>query len=129
ARHSIPRREDVMNASVTLEAAPLLRLRAETAADLMTANPVSVREDASLKEAIALLIDRGYSAAPVIDRAGRPVGVLSRTDVIVHDREHAEHLDPMPEYYDRENLTTDENEALGEGLQVERVDPTRVRDV
>jgi CBS domain-containing protein len=95
----------------------------------MTPNPVSVREGATLREAIGLLIDRGYSAAPVIDEAGRPVGVLSRTDVLVHDREHVEHLTPMPEYYNRAELITDENEALGEGFQVERVDPTQVRDL
>jgi len=106
-----------------------LTLRAETASDLMTRNPVSVRENATLREAIGLLIDRGYSAAPVIDEAGRPVGVLSRTDILVHDREHVEHLATMPEYYNREELTTDENESLAEGFQVERVDPTRVRDV
>jgi len=109
--------------------APQFCLRAETAAELMTPDPVSIREDATLREAIALLIDRGYSAAPVIDAAGRPVGVLSRTDVLVHDREHVEHLAAVPEYYDRADLTTDENEALGEGFQVECVDPTQVRDV
>jgi CBS domain-containing protein len=107
----------------------MLCLRAETAAELLTPNPVSIREDATVREAIGLLIDRGYSAAPVIDDAGRPVGVLSRTDVLVHDREHVEHLSPMPEYYNRAELVTDEDEALGEGFQVENVDPTRVRDL
>jgi CBS domain-containing protein len=118
-----------MTATANFKAAPQLRLRAETAAELMTPNPVSIREDASLREAVALLIDRGYSAAPVIDEAGRPVGVLSRTDVLIHDRECVEHVTPVAEYYEREDLVTDENEVLGEGFQVERVDPTRVRDV
>ena len=117
-----------MSPTTRSEATPLLCLRAETAADLMTPNPVSLREDASLREALALLIDRGYSAAPVIDRAGRPVGVLSRTDVLIHDRECVAHPVPTAEYYGAE-LVTDDNEALGEGFQVECVDPTRVRDV
>ena len=30
---------------------------------------------------------KGFSAAPVIDEAGRPVGVLSYTDVLVHQGE------------------------------------------
>jgi CBS domain-containing protein len=34
-----------------------------------------------------LLIDKGFSGAPVIDEAGRPVGVVSRADIITHDRE------------------------------------------
>jgi CBS domain-containing protein len=117
-----------MNAA-TLEAGPVLVLRAETAATLMTANPVSIREDASLREAIALLIDRGYSAAPVIDRAGRPVGVLSRTDILIHDRESVQYLDPAPEYYEKSELTTATREKLGEGFQVEKADKTRVGDV
>jgi CBS domain-containing protein len=108
--------------------APPLSLRAETAADLMTPNPVSIREDASLREAIALLIDRGYSAAPVIDAAGRPVGVLSRTDILIHDRECVEHPLPVAEYY-AEDLRTDDNEPLTDGFQVECVSPTQVCDV
>jgi len=60
-----------MKAGTTLEIARLV-LHAESAAELMTANPVSVGEDATLREALTLLIDKGFSAAPVIDdRAGR----------------------------------------------------------
>ena len=50
-----------------------LTLMAETAADLMTPNPVSIRADASLKEAVAFLVDKHISGVPVIDEAGRPV--------------------------------------------------------
>jgi CBS domain-containing protein len=67
--------------------APQWQLSCKTAADLMTPNPVAIRDAAKIEEAITFLIDRGYSAAPVIDEAGRPVGVISRTDVVVHDRE------------------------------------------
>ena len=67
-----------------------LFLDAETAADLMTANPVSLREDASLHEALVLFTKKGISAAPVIDSAGRPVGVISRSDIIIHDRTEIE---------------------------------------
>lgn len=73
-----------------------LMLMAETAADLMTPNPVSLEADATLRQALELLTDRGFSAAPVIDEAGRPVGVLSRTDLLVHDREEVTYLKPAP---------------------------------
>jgi CBS domain-containing protein len=53
----------------------------------MSPNPVSISADATLEEAVAFLVDSGFSAAPVIDEAGRPVGVISRTDVVVYDRE------------------------------------------
>jgi CBS domain-containing protein len=67
-----------------------LTLHAETAGDLMMSNPVSIRENASVHEAIVLFTRKGFSAAPVIDDAGRPVGVVSCSDVIIHDRTNAE---------------------------------------
>jgi CBS domain-containing protein len=118
-----------MKASTMIEELPTLALRAETAADLMTANPVSVRESATLREALGLLIDKGYSAAPVVDNAGRPVGVLSRSDLLVHDRETTEHLRVEPEFYHKSELKTSAGENLGKGFQVEKVDRTRVRDL
>jgi len=118
-----------MSSSVTLEAAPRLSLQAKRAAELMTANPVSVREDATLREALVLFIDKGFSAAPVIDGAGRPVGVLSRSVLLVHDRETTEHLRLEPEFYHKEELKTQGGEPLGKGFQVEKVDRTRVADL
>ena len=69
---------------------PQLALHAETAADLMLGNPMSIREDASVQEAMVLFTTKGFSAAPVIDAAGRPVGVLSRSDIIIHERTNLE---------------------------------------
>jgi CBS domain-containing protein len=57
-----------------------------TAQDLMTTNPVSIRGGATVPEVLAFLTDTGFSAAPVIDNMGRPVGVVSRTDVVVYER-------------------------------------------
>jgi CBS domain-containing protein len=62
-------------------------LRAETAAELMRPNPLSLRDDASVADAIRFLADKGFSAAPVIDARGRPCGVLSRSDILIYDRE------------------------------------------
>jgi len=66
-------------------AAGRLTLHAETAAELMTCNPVSLRAQATVAEARELFNVKGISAAPVIDEAGRPVGVLSHSDIIIHD--------------------------------------------
>jgi len=95
-----------------------LSLKAHLAAELMSPNPVSIAETATLREALALLTDKGFSAAPVIDEAGRPVGVLSRTDLLVHQRECVHHLP-----------TARERERIPEGFEVEEVDTTSVRDV
>lgn len=65
------------------KAATELILRARTAAEMMTPNPFSIGQNATIREAAAFLTGRGISAAPVIDEAGRPVGVVSRSDLIV----------------------------------------------
>lgn len=57
-------------------------MNANTARGLMTDNPVSLSEHATLRDAAVFLTRRSISAAPVINDAGRPVGVLSRTDII-----------------------------------------------
>jgi len=68
-----------------------------TAADVMSRNPVSINGGASIEEVVAFLTDTGYSAAPVIDEACRPVGVVSRTDIVVYDRARAAGADaPVP---------------------------------
>jgi CBS domain-containing protein len=77
--------EIAMNA--TLHALEPLELRARTAADLMVPNPVSLRADATATEALRLFTHKGITAAPVIDEAGHPIGVLSRSDLLIHHRE------------------------------------------
>ena len=69
-----------------------LKKSTDVARKLMTKNPVSINEHATLQEAAALLTDRQISAAPVINDAGRPVGVLSRTDLIRFMRSNSSRL-------------------------------------
>jgi CBS domain-containing protein len=114
--------------TATESKAKALTLRARTAADLMTDHVVSIPEDAPLHEAIAVLTDRGFSGAPVINEAGRPVGVISRSDILVHDRNDPIYAKPVPEYYTHSDLRAALGEDVG-GFQVEAVDRTMVRDV
>src|SRR5687768_12139587 len=65
------RRNSVMMAVAPNRLTPPLVLKARTAADLMTPDPKSVRQDATVAEAVAFLTGRGFGAAPVIDEAGR----------------------------------------------------------
>ena len=83
------------------KAAPEMVLEARTAADLLTPNPMSIRRSATVSEAAAFLSVRGISAAPVIDEAGRPVGVVSRTDLLQHHGQRAVYLVGSPEYSER----------------------------
>jgi CBS domain-containing protein len=59
-----------------------LTLEAQTAAELMTPNPVSISEQAAIIDAASVLSNRAFSALAVINDAGRPVGVVSRTDIV-----------------------------------------------
>ncbi len=107
-----------------------LQLAATVAADAMTPNPVSIAADATVSEAVVFLVERRISAAPVINEAGRPVGVVTEADILRHTREHAEYLHPVPEDdFDRE-LTLGSGEHLDNGeFEVEVPDVTRVRDI
>jgi CBS domain-containing protein len=74
-----------------------LTLSAELACDLMTQNPMSLREGSTFAEAIGCMTDRGIGGAPVIDEAGRPVGVLTDSDLVVHKREGRAGMKPVDE--------------------------------
>ena len=112
----------------SVESAFRMVLSAATAADLMMPSPVWIRPNATVKEAAALLADKGVSAAPVIDEAGRPVGVVSQSDIVAHCREIVEFLAVGPEHYTKDNLRDSAN-ALRTGLRVVDVDRTPVRDL
>ena len=51
--------------------------------DLMTTNPISVRHGITVRDAALFLAEKGIGAAPVVNDAGRAVGVLSRSDVLL----------------------------------------------
>jgi CBS domain-containing protein len=55
--------------------------RATRASDLMARNPLSIGDRASVRDAAAFLLTKQIGAAPVINEAGRAVGVVSLTDV------------------------------------------------
>lgn len=108
---------------------PRLALEAETAADLMSTNPVSISADALVREAIGLLVDKGFGAAPVIDEAGRPVGVVSRSDILVHERERDAYLPVTDEFVSDDWVGSRLGKILDRGFNVVDVDRTSVGDI
>jgi CBS domain-containing protein len=50
--------------------------------ELMTAEPVTIRADSTLAEAVVAMDQAGVNRIPVVDAAGRPVGILTRDDVL-----------------------------------------------
>jgi len=65
---------------------------AETARDLatlnkrvhqiMSRNPVTLRPDSSVSEAARLILEHGISCIPVVNGAGKPVGIVSWRDLL-----------------------------------------------
>lgn len=106
-----------------------MKLMAETAADLMSPNPISIRDNASVQEAIACLTDRAITAVPVIDKAGRAVGVVSRSDLLIHERERSEIPSTSEEYKEANALHYEERKKMPKGFHEHVVDPTRVVDI
>lgn len=101
-------------------------LGAHTAEDLMTPNPVSISEHALVREAAAVLTDREIGAVTVINDAGRPVGVLSRTDIVRHDREKSN--DPVLGTPEDDEMTLLTGERVVR-IEIEATDPTLVREI
>ena len=62
-----------------------------TAAELMTSPAVTIGPDETVEQAARLLYDRKVKRLPVVDQAGRLVGIISRTDILaVFDRADTE---------------------------------------
>lgn len=106
-----------------------LILRATVASELMTTNPVSLARSASLKEAAALFLDREIHAAPVIDEAGRPVGVISQTDLVRYCREQVQYASAPSSYQDQVDARLAEEELEALSFQIEKTDTTTVAEL
>jgi CBS domain-containing protein len=72
-------------------------------ADVMTSNPVTVGPKESIGAAVKRMEQGGYRHLPVVDGAGRPVGVLSVKRIIHYLVEHfpatVYNLPPDPNVY------------------------------
>ncbi|MBW4673743.1 MAG: CBS domain-containing protein [Desmonostoc geniculatum HA4340-LM1] len=54
----------------------------KTVADVMSRDPIVVRAETPLKEAIQILAERHISGLPVVDDGGNLVGIISETDLM-----------------------------------------------
>lgn len=55
---------------------------AKTVADVMSRDPIMVKPQTPIKEAIKILTEQRISGLPVVDDAGSLVGVISETDLL-----------------------------------------------
>lgn len=70
---------------------------------VMTTDVFAVRPDVSLESLTDVLLERGIGGAPVVDAEGRPLGVVSKTDLL-----------------DQRFVAGDTGEAMARGRQVSR---------
>lgn len=94
---------------------------------VMTVRVLAVRPDISLDALADLFLDRGIGGAPVVDEEGRPVGVVSKTDLVrgrlvTGDTGEA----PAPGWHPRRGLFRVEAER---GFHVEALPGAVVADV
>jgi CBS domain-containing protein len=61
---------------------PSNRLTGLRVQDLMSGEPVTVEPDCPLMQAVRRMLGHGVNRLPVVDHAGRPIGVLTRDDVL-----------------------------------------------
>jgi CBS domain-containing protein len=54
----------------------------KTVADVMSHDPIMVKPETPIKEAIKILVEHRISGLPVVDHAGKLVGVISETDLL-----------------------------------------------
>ncbi|HYW19597.1 MAG TPA: CBS domain-containing protein [Nodularia sp. (in: cyanobacteria)] len=54
----------------------------KTVTDVMSRDPIVVRKETPLKEAIQILAEKRISGIPVVDDVGKLVGIISETDLM-----------------------------------------------
>jgi CBS domain-containing protein len=54
----------------------------KTVTDVMSRNPIVVRTETPLQEAIQILAEKRISGIPVVDDVGKLVGIISETDLM-----------------------------------------------
>ena len=57
-----------------------------TAQNIMTSEVITVKENATVRELAALLLTNNISGAPVVDDAGKVIGVVTESDLIFQNK-------------------------------------------
>lgn len=61
---------------------------------IMTRKVTTVTADTSVEALVELMLSEGLSRIPVVDEAGRPIGMVAKTDLVEDQFEHTEDADP-----------------------------------
>jgi predicted transcriptional regulator len=83
-----------------------------TAGEIMTTNLVTVRPEASIEEAIEILLNQSISGLPVTDEDGRLVGVITEFALlaVAYDKRVKNHT--VSQHMTREVITVDIDDTV-----------------
>jgi CBS domain-containing protein len=77
-----------------------------TASDIMTRDPLTVSPTDMLRDALQLMVDNHVTGLPVVDKAGHCLGVISASDILSYEHEHADEAEDVnadkARYFDHE---------------------------
>lgn len=83
--------------------------------DVMTVDPISIPQDALVDAAIEVMLTRNVSGLPVVDDAGRLVGLITEYDVLAlfdQSDTDAKRLEPCSTYMKRDVRTIGEHATI-----------------
>lgn len=95
----------------------------ELVRSIMTRTVRCVDPELGIDELGRLFLEHNVSGFPVVDGSGKPIGVVSKTDLLRHLHEHAGEL-TMTHREESELLA-----ALGGGFAAVQIDTASVRDI
>lgn len=93
-------------------------------AEIMTKAVISVDPDLSVDALMTLFLERGISGAPVVDSTGRPIGVVSKTDLLRDRFDRGDSGETQPPSVTRQGI-----EVRLDGMHLENTTNVCVRDV
>ena len=97
-----------------------------TASDVMSKEVICVAEDMDLRELTRMFLDRGITGAPVLNRGGDLVGVISQHDLLFYSLTRGDELVLDSDFYQSVRV---DGRRLPTGFQVEDANSGRVSDV
>jgi CBS domain-containing protein len=106
----LPMEGSVANIEKYVDAAK--KICGKTVADIMTPNPTTISQTASMREAAATMTELRVQRLPVVGKDNKLVGILSSTDVMRDLRRIIRNLPASKEPHDAEIEKSEETAAL-----------------
>ena len=79
---------------------------------IMVANPITVRKDTPIREAMQILIDNGITGLPVVDEEEHLLGIVSEKDMLILLYENRPCGGTVADFMTRDVVSFDENDDL-----------------